>query len=94
MIARRRRWYHNHPEGFDSDFEDFTPTYCYTDSIEDTFLIVAINGFACGYPECCVFDFLRKLWRFVQTQNPEDIKSKRLGVTEYGQRYAQCDGHP
>jgi hypothetical protein len=36
---------------------------------------------------------MRKLWHFAQTQNPEDIKSKRLGVTEYGQRYAQCEEH-
>jgi hypothetical protein len=89
----RRRWTHRHQEGFDSDIDDFTPTYGYSTSFEGMFIIAAINGFSCGYPDCCVIAFLEKMWKFAQTQNPEDFKSRRHGVTETGQGYAQCEGH-
>jgi hypothetical protein len=89
----RRRWSHNHSEGWDADFEDFTPTYGCSDSLEDTFLLMAVNGFACGYPECCVFDFLRKWCQFFQNHDLEVIRSKRHGLTETGQPYAQCEAH-
>ena len=87
----RRRWSHNHSEGFDGDFEDFTPTYGVPDSIEGMFLVTAINGFSCGYPNCCVIAFLKKMWKFAQTQNPEDFRSHRHGVTETGQPFAMCN---
>ncbi len=89
----RRTWSHRHLEGFDGDFEDFTPTYGIPDSFEGMFLVSAINGFSCGYPDCCVIAFLKKMWKFAQTQNPEDFRSHRYGITETGQPYAQCEGH-
>jgi hypothetical protein len=92
-VPVHRRWHRNHAEGFDSDFEDFTPTYPNTDFIGESILLMAINGFSCGYPECCVFDFLKKWWKFAHTRNQGDILSTRRGVTEYGQSYAQCDAH-
>ncbi|HYT41779.1 MAG TPA: hypothetical protein VEP90_05495 [Methylomirabilota bacterium] len=92
-MKTRRRWHHNYPEGWDSNFEDFAPTYGSEVSMETNFLIMAINGFSCGYPECCVFDFMRKWWKFAHTHDNEDIRSRCVGVTETGQFYAQCERH-
>jgi hypothetical protein len=92
-LNARRRWYHNYPEGWDSNYEDFTPTYGVADSLENNFLVMAINGFSCGYPECCVFAFLKRWWKFAHTHNLDDIRAKYHGVTDTGQPYAQCEEH-
>ena len=96
MTKRNRRTWdislYDLSEGFDSDVQNFTLTYseALEATVEGVLLKIAINGFMCGFPICCVIAYLKRWYKFSKTGNPEDVRSPGFGVTECGQIYALC----
>src|SRR5689334_16706219 len=92
----RRSWDKRKKYGWDSDFQDFTLTYSEgfgsqaVLSDEDILMIMAINGFSCGFPECCVLYYLKKCVRFFKSHIDSDTNAEKLAVTDLGIIYAQC----
>jgi hypothetical protein len=80
--------------GFDGDVQDFTLTYSETleSGIEGLMIKICLNGFMCGYPTCCVINYAKRWFKWTKTHQARDVESHKFGVTENGQRYAQCRG--